>query len=286
MSTAAAHYDRVTEAWRRFVMGEELHFGLFLYPDATLAEATQELTVHLAEQAQLSPGLSVLDVGCGVGTPGCDLAEHEGVTVLGISTSAQGVAEAQAQAKARGLVERAHFELRDALATGLPDRTFDRIYSLESAHLMADKAQLFAELFRVLRPGGRLALCDVCLVGTEGTELASYALLGHTTRAAAELRRVVHATMHRAFGSTVLAHTAVYQEAALAAGFVDVELVDLSAATRPTLFAWADRAAQHRAELEQALGPAYVSDLLMALLHMSYGWGKFGGYLGLRARRP
>lgn len=266
-------------------MGEELHFGLFREANVSLAEATQELTVHLAELAELQAGLRVLDVGCGVGTPGCDLAEHEDCQVLGISTSPVGVAAAQAQAQRRGLAAKAEFQVRDALATGLPDATFDRIYSLESAHLM-DKERLFAELYRVLRPGGRLALCDVCLVGTEGVELGSYALLGFPTVAAAELRRAVHGTMHRAFGSSVLSHTQSYREAALAAGFTEVTLHDLSAATKATLFRWAENAAQHRAPLVEALGPEYVESFFLALLHMSYGWGRLGGYLAMTATKP
>lgn len=282
---AANHYDRVTEAWRRWVMGEELHFGLFRQADASLAEATQELTVHLAELAELQAGLRVLDVGCGVGTPGCDLAEHEDCQVLGISTSPVGVAAAQAQAERRGLTTKADFQVQDAVATGLPNDTFDRIYSLESAHLM-DKSRLFAELYRVLRPGGRLALCDVCLVGTEGVELGSYALLGFPTVAAGELRRAVHNTMHRAFGSAVLSHTSAYVEAARAAGFEKVTLHDLSEATRPTLARWAENAAKNRASLEEALGPDYLESLFLALLHMSYGWGRLGGYLAMTATKP
>ncbi|MBK6685446.1 MAG: methyltransferase domain-containing protein [Deltaproteobacteria bacterium] len=284
-ASAATHYDRVTEAWRRWVMGEELHFGLFRYADASLAEATQELTVHLAELAQLQVGLQVLDVGCGVGTPGCDLAEHEDCRVLGISTSPVGVAAAQAQAQRRGLTAKVEFQVRDAVATGLTDDTFDRIYSLESAHLM-DKVGLFAEMYRVLRPGGRLSLCDVCLVGNEGVELSSYALLGFPNVAALELRRAVHATMHRAFGSAVLSHTRVYQEAALAAGFQEITLYDLSEVTRPTLSRWAENAARHRGDLEEALGPDYVEGFFLALLHMSYGWGRLGGYLAMTATKP
>ena len=84
---AAHHYDAVTEAWRRWVMGDDLHFGLFASPSDTLAEATARLTRTLASRAALEPELEVLDLGCGVGTSALRLAQEESCYVTGVSTS-------------------------------------------------------------------------------------------------------------------------------------------------------------------------------------------------------
>jgi cyclopropane fatty-acyl-phospholipid synthase-like methyltransferase len=286
MSRAARHYDQVTEAWREWVMGEELHFGLFESGREPLVEATRALTEHLAAALEPKADLEVLDVGCGIGTPAFHLATAHGCRVLGISTSAVGIASAEARASERGLGDRVRFLLRDATNSGLPEQSFDRIFALESAHLMSDKRALLRDCFRVLRPGGKLALCDVAMVGSEGAEIAQYAMLGHSTQVAGRMRDAVHATMHRAFGSEMLAHVRVYQEAAERAGFAEVALSDLSAKTRPTLARWADNACAHWEAIAARLGPAYLDDLFLALSHMSFGWGRLGGYLTLTARRP
>src|SRR5436309_7324222 len=89
----AAHYDRVTEAWR-LLLGAELHYGYFASGAEELPVATYALTTQLIEAAQLAPGLRVLDVGCGVGEPARRLAREFGVDVLGITTSEVGVATA------------------------------------------------------------------------------------------------------------------------------------------------------------------------------------------------
>lgn len=285
---AASHYDGVTEVWRKWVMGEDLHFGLFSAKTDSLAEATHRLTERLAAAAQLAPDLEVLDVGCGVGNQALYLATEHGCRVTGISTSRVGLDVARERAAEAGLGDHVRFELADATDNGLPDDTYDRIWSLESTHLMPDKEALFSECFRVLKPGGRLALCDVTLVGKltgVGAQIEGYRLLGHSREASIRIREAVRGTMHRAFGTASLVHVSAYEEAATAAGFADVQIEDISRETRPTLERWGKNADDHYHEIEAALGRSYLDDLYLAILNMSFGWGRQGGYVVMTATK-
>ena len=165
MSTTqpADHYDRVTAAWR-LLMGEAFHYGVFEPGEgpAQLDRATIRLNeVMLTHAGVLPSDARVLDVGCGVGGPARWLTARTGASVHGISTSATGIAAANEAATVAHLADRLHFSVADAQKTGLPDTSFDLAWVMESSHLMPEKNRVIMECARVLRPGGRLVLCDL-----------------------------------------------------------------------------------------------------------------------------
>jgi 27-O-demethylrifamycin SV methyltransferase len=235
----AEHYDRVTGAWR-LLLGDELHYGVFGTGDESLPQATTALTDLMVAGAQLDKGLRVLDVGCGSGAPACTLAERFGVSVVGITTSAVGVQTAQHRADDLGLAE-VTFELRDGTDNGLPDESFDRVWVLESSHLMRERTKLIAECARVLRPGGRMVLCD---------------LVRHREIPFREVRdrRADFVTLRTAFGDAHFEPLTFYTAIAEANGLVVDTVMDLTHATLPTFDRWRDNAETHRTEVAAAIG--------------------------------
>ena len=123
--------------------------------------ATARLTARMAEAARVQPGLDLLDVGCGNGAPGCLLASTFGVRVLGITTSGWGSRCPRPGPWPPGSPGAPPSTVAMGPTTGLADQSFDRVWVLESSHLMRERKRLIEECARVLRTGGRVVLCDV-----------------------------------------------------------------------------------------------------------------------------
>jgi arsenite methyltransferase len=113
---------------------------------------------------RLEPGETVVDLGCGAGTDLLMAAQMVGPTgrVVGIDMTPAMVAKARANAAAMGAANvQVHEGLVERLA--LPDGGADVVISNGVIDLVSDKDAVFAEILRVLRPGGRIQVADVTL---------------------------------------------------------------------------------------------------------------------------
>lgn len=140
-----------------------LHFGYWSGDDdpATFEQAMAEMTDQMIRRVDPGPGQRMLDVGCGNGAPALQLARARDVEVVGISVSERQVARGNDGARAAGLADRVRFEQVDAMNLPFPDASFDHAWALESMLHMPDKGRVLAEMARVVRPGGRIAIADM-----------------------------------------------------------------------------------------------------------------------------
>jgi arsenite methyltransferase len=113
---------------------------------------------------RLEPGEQVLDLGSGAGTDSLVAAQMVGAdgAVTGIDMTPEMVAKARASADGMGL-ENVSFTEAEAERLPFASASFDVVISNGVIDLMPDKDLVFAELYRVLVPGGRIQIADVTI---------------------------------------------------------------------------------------------------------------------------
>ena len=126
-----------------------------------------EATVEMADALALSASDHILDIGSGIGGPARYFAARFGCRVTGIDVTAEFCDVARELTRSLGLEARVDFELGDALAMPFTSASFDGAYSMNVSMNIADKATLYREIHRVLKPGGWLMLSEIAK-GTGG----------------------------------------------------------------------------------------------------------------------
>lgn len=118
-------------------------------------------TVALARLAELQPGTRVLDVGGGLGGPARLLAARFGCAVTVLDLTEAFCRAGEELTRRVGLADRVRFRHGSALDQPFSDAAFDLAWMQHASMNIADKERLFAEIRRVVRPGGRLALHEI-----------------------------------------------------------------------------------------------------------------------------
>jgi len=124
---------------------------------------TRGLEATLAQAALAAPraDMHVLDIGCGIGGPARWLAAHYGCRVTGIDLTEEFIAVARMLTERCRLADRVEFRQGSALELPFADATFDLAWCQNVTMNIADKARLYREIRRVLKPGARFTSTDM-----------------------------------------------------------------------------------------------------------------------------
>jgi arsenite methyltransferase len=145
-SCCAVVYEHPAVRW---LLGDELHPG----GAATTRRALELIGVGRDDR--------LLDVASGTGSSALLTARELGCDVVGVDYSERAILSANAAADAEAPAPTVGFVQGDAESLPLPDGSFDAVLCECSLSSFPDKPRALAEIRRVLRPGGRLALSDV-----------------------------------------------------------------------------------------------------------------------------
>ncbi len=209
-------------------LGRNVHWGY--WPDPALADGTGydfaraagRLTERMIEAGGVRDDQRVLDVGCGFG--GLVSAVNDrftGMNLVGLNIDARQIARARKLASPRGDNE-VEFVEGDACELPFPDASFDVVFAVECAFHFESRAKFIAEAHRVLRPGGRLAICDILPTqrGMQIVRLKDALFSSYVSRV----------TGHVNLACTIEDYLAMGRESGLAS----VEVWDITSRTVPT----------------------------------------------------
>jgi SAM-dependent methyltransferase len=111
---------------------------------------------EVVEELRLSAGDTLLDLACGRGGYGLEIAARTGARLVGVDFSAEALRQASEQARRLGRT--ADFRRGDLAATGLGDGSVNAVLCVDAIQFAEEPSAAYAEIRRVLAPGGRVVL--------------------------------------------------------------------------------------------------------------------------------
>ena len=160
--TVKEYYDLCGD-FMVFGWGESLHFAP-LSPQESLEDSKIRHQRLMIAKLELREGMTVIDVGCGVGGPMRRVAREAGVRVVGVNNNEIQLDRAKALNAEAGLDHMVDYLACSFMdMSAIADNTFDRGYAIESTCHAPDKAGAFAEIYRVLKPGALFWGQEMCM---------------------------------------------------------------------------------------------------------------------------
>ena len=158
---ATTYYDLVTDFYE-YGWGQSFHFA----PRAPHESFPASLARHehyMAHMLGLRPGMVAADLGCGVGGPLREMIRFSGAKIVGLNNNAYQLERARKLTEAAGLSHLAEFLEGDFMQVEAPDASFDAVFAIEATCHAPSKEGVFAEAFRLLKPGGHFGSYEFCI---------------------------------------------------------------------------------------------------------------------------
>ncbi|HMH15672.1 MAG TPA: methyltransferase domain-containing protein [Edaphobacter sp.] len=195
---------------RRDTYGNDLGLTSWVSPD----EANQ-----IPSWLKISEDSNILELGCGSGGYAIYIAERTGCRITGLDLNAQAIRNANRLARIRNMIPQVRF-LRHDLTKKLPydHNTFDAIFANDVLCHVPNRPILLSEIFRILKPGGRILYSDALVIA------------GHITQKEIEVRSTL--------GLYIFSTPGQNEALLAAAGFTKIKAIDTTAETARIASNW------------------------------------------------
>src|SRR3989344_4154740 len=159
----AAYYDTHQFWYSHFWSPAALHYGFWYEDTKDLAEAILNTNKFVIDALWINHEDVVLDAGCGVGGSSIYIAETTGARVEGVTLSEVQLKIATERAGRSSASDTLRFSLQDYTCTNFGGGTFSKIFGIESICHANKKIDFLKEAYRLMQPGGKIAVADAFL---------------------------------------------------------------------------------------------------------------------------
>ncbi len=168
---AAQYFDTWYADMSETTAVDEFHWRHLGLPPELLSTSLLSWTglAEVITGLRLRPGATLLDLACGRGGYGLEIARRTDARLIGVDFSAEAIRQARRHADDLGRT--ADYRVGDLTGTGLESATVDAAVCVDAIQFADPPAEAYAELARVLVPGGRVALTCWEVIGEPTPDL-------------------------------------------------------------------------------------------------------------------
>ena len=251
-----------------------LNFGYWTHTGMSYEEAAENLIRHMAETLGLNSSSVLLDVGCGMGTQDVFLAQTiNPKRIEAVDVTWKHIQRAKERAQRAGIIsDKLEFQHGTAVDLPFAEESFTHVLSVEAPEHFDTRENFFHEAYRVLRPGGILAIADYSLARQPknlfDTLIVEFA------------RRIWHVPKENVYGNEI------FKAKLEKAGFVNVAINNIGGLTIPGYY-YEGKKPETRCETRKVRGLKGLigTDLVDFAVYTAWKRG-LCEYIVVRAEKP